>query len=86
MENENKTSVAENIKRVIDERGITQRELAERLGIHHVALNAILRNDNFKVDTLERFAKAIGCDIADFFSRPKFTCPHCGAELHITIA
>ena len=79
-------NINENIKRVIDERGMTQRELAEKLGIHHVSLNAMLRNDNFKVETLEKFADAIGCEVADFFSRPKFVCPHCGEQIHITIS
>ena len=78
-------NITENIKRILDEKGITQRELAERLGIHHVSLGTMLRKGNFRIETLEKFASAIGCDVADFFSRPKFICPHCGKELQVTI-
>ena len=85
-EREAKTTISDSVKRVLDSKGMTQRELADRLHIHHVSLNAMLRNDNFKVETLERFADAIGCEVADFFSRPKFVCPHCGEEIHITLS
>ena len=79
------TQVNENVKRVLEEKGMTHRELAAKLGIHHVSLSAMLRNNNFKIETLEKFAEAIGCDMADFFGRPKFVCPHCGEEISVTI-
>jgi hypothetical protein len=51
------------------EHGITQRELAKKLGTHPVVVNSTIHNPNVKVSTLQRYADAIGCTVEDFFSR-----------------
>lgn len=74
METKNKqvqepSALAESIKAVMAEHGVTQRELAKRLGTHPVVVNSTIHNPNVKVSTLQRYAAAIGCTLADFFSR-----------------
>lgn len=76
--------VADAIRARLAERGITQKQLAERLKIHPVSLSAILRG-NMKVETLAKFAAAIGCDVADFFGEPVHRCPHCGKPIAVTL-
>ena len=63
------SALAESIKAVMAEHGITQRELAKKLGTHPVVVNSTIHNPNVKVSTLQRYADAIGCTLADFFSR-----------------
>lgn len=79
--------MALDIKRVIKKKGLTVQGVADNMGITRVGLSQHI-NGNPSVDVLERIAKAIGCDVADFFEKPKeptFFCPHCGKEIHIKI-
>lgn len=62
-------ALADNIKAVMAEHGITQRELAKKLGTHPVVVNNTIHNPNVKVSTLQRYASAIGCTVGDFFNR-----------------
>jgi DNA-binding Xre family transcriptional regulator len=77
--------VADAIRARLAERGITQKQLAERLEIHPVSLSAMLRGGNMKVETLAKFAAAIGCSVADFFGEPVHRCPHCGKPIAVTL-
>lgn len=80
------------IKDVLKKYGITQIELAEKMGINRVSLNVTLNNPNIKLSTLDKLADAIGCDVAEFFSPSDkadhnvITCPHCGAKLEINLS
>lgn len=78
-------NVIENIKTQLANKGMTQKDLAEKLGINPVSLNAMLRGGNLTLATLDKFATAIGCEVADFFAQPKHVCPHCGHEISITL-
>ena len=73
------------IRAQLTHKGMTQKGLAEKLGINPVSLSAMLRGGNLTLATLEKFATAIGCEVADFFAQPKHVCPHCGKEIKITI-
>lgn len=79
-------------KDVLKKYGITQTELAERMGINRVSLNVTLNNPNIKLSTLDKLADAIGCDVAEFFTPADkadhnvVTCPHCGAKLVINLS
>ena len=79
-------------KDVLKKYGITQIELAERMGINRVSLNVTLNNPNIKLSTLDKLADAIGCDVAEFFTPADkadhnvVTCPHCGAKLEINLS
>ena len=48
------------IKELLKKRGITQAELANRLGINRIALNRTLSNPNIKLSTIEKIANAVG--------------------------
>lgn len=81
------------IKDVLKKYGITQIDLAERMGINRVSLNVTLNNPNIKLSTLDKLADAIGCDVAEFFTplptnadHNVITCPHCGAKLVINLS
>lgn len=80
------------IKDVLKKYGITQTELAEKMGINRVSLNVTLNNPNIKLSTLDKLADAIGCDVAEFFNPADtadhnvITCPHCGAKLEINLS
>ena len=77
------------IKEILKEKGITQAELAQRMGVHRVALNSTLNNPNIKLSTLEKIAAAIGCKVGDFFQDEgdgtQLVCPHCGKPISIEV-
>ena len=81
------------IKETLKQRGLTQNELADRLGINRVSLSRILSNKNdMRVSTITKIADAIGCDVTEFFTPEEkeehntITCPHCGAKLVINLS
>jgi transcriptional regulator with XRE-family HTH domain len=84
----------EKVKEVCEAKGITQKELAERLGITDISLNKTLRGDYPRLQSLELIAKALDISIKELFpnetddSKPivseYVTCPACGAKLKIT--
>ena len=81
------------IKETLKQRGLTQNELAERLGINRVSLSRILSNKNdMRVSTIKKIADAIGCDVAEFFAPAQtadhnvIICPHCGEKLVINLS
>ena len=66
-------------------KGITQKELASRLGISEVTLSRAT-NGNTSIDTLEKIATALGVEVSELFNAPKqgvITCPHCGKQITI---
>lgn len=78
------------IKEILKEKGITQAELAQRMGVHRVALNSTLNNPNIKLSTLEKIAAAIGCQVGDFFKdegdgSATVVCPHCGKPVTVEL-
>ena len=87
-ESEKESATRNGIMAALKRRGMTQRELAEKLGQHHVALNATIRNPNIQLGTLQRIADAIGCEVSEFFSSkpPTIVCPHCGQRLVVVLA
>lgn len=71
------------IKRVIKAKGLTIKEVADRMGIAREGLSNHI-NGNPSVQILERIAAAIGCNVGDFFApQPTntITCPHCGKTI-----
>lgn len=62
------------IKEVLKRYGITQDEIAKRLGINRVSVNRLLNDKNdMRVSTAEKFAAAIGCRIGELFEEDKDT-------------
>ena len=81
------------IKQVLKQRGLTQNELSERLGINRVSLSRLLSDKNdMRMSTIKKIADAIGCDVSEFFTpadtadHNNITCPHCGAKLVINLS
>ncbi len=85
-----KSHIMIRIKEILKEKGITQAELAQRMGVHRVALNSTLNNPNIKLSTLEKIAAAIGCEVGDFFrdegdGSATVVCPHCGKPVTVEL-
>ena len=81
------------IKEALKKRGLTQNELAERLGINRVSLSRLLSDKNdMRISTIKKIADAIGCDVSEFFTPAEtedhntITCPHCGEKLVINLS
>jgi transcriptional regulator with XRE-family HTH domain len=75
------------IKELCKNNGITQKELAEKLGISDISLNQTLRGEYPQLQTLERIALALGVPIADLFEQPAsdtITCPYCGGKIKVS--
>ena len=81
------------IKETLKQSGLTQNELAERLGINRVSLSRLLSDKNdMRISTIKKIADAIGCDVTEFFTPDEktehntITCPHCGEKLVINLS
>ena len=81
------------IKETLKKRGLTQNELADRLGINRVSLSRLLSDKNdMRMSTIKKIADAIGCDVTEFFKpadkaeHNTITCPHCGEKLVINLS
>lgn len=73
------------IKKVIKTKGLTVKEVAERMDITPIGLSQHI-NGNPSVQVLERIAAAIGCEVGDFFAaQPTNTinCPYCGKPIKV---
>lgn len=58
-------TIGENIKKTREAAGLTQKELAERLGIKAGTISAFEKDrTNIKNSTLERLADALGCSVS----------------------
>ena len=75
--------MAINIKSAIKKYGLTSIQVAERMGITPVGLSYHI-NGNPSIETINRIADAIGCDVSELFEQPKnneINCPKCGTRL-----
>lgn len=82
------------IQKVIKEKGFTQNEVAERLGITKSSLSQSVHNENTSIKMMRKIADVIGCKVGDFFKdemeeataqTPSLVCPHCGKEIKVTL-
>ena len=75
------------VKEVLKERGITSKELAERLGMSETGLSiAISDKGNPPLKRLQEIAAALEVDVTDLFDKPadgNFTCPYCGGKIKV---
>ncbi|MBD5348811.1 MAG: helix-turn-helix transcriptional regulator [Bacteroides sp.] len=77
------------IKEICKEKGITQKELAEKIGISAVGLAKALAG-NTTIGTLDKIASALGVSVAELFEAPAagtavLTCPHCGKPITLQV-
>jgi len=75
------------IKTICSQKGITQKALAEKLGITDISLNKTLRGEYPQLQTLERIAIALGVPMSSLFEHTPSTdvlhCPHCGGKIKV---
>lgn len=79
------------IKRVAKAKKITLTTLAERLGVTRQSIHYYIeQGDKNPVAQLERIARALGCQVSDFFvdehscvPSNAIRCPHCGGVIKI---
>jgi transcriptional regulator with XRE-family HTH domain len=74
------------IKELIKEKGLTSKELAQKMGTSAPALSTII-NGNPTIDTLEKVASALDVKLIDLFELPDtqiVSCPHCGGKIRIS--
>lgn len=74
------------IKELCREKGITQAQLADKLGIQPVSFSQAVSRNKFNMDRLSKIADVLGVEIPDLFDKPKdgvIHCPHCGKKIKI---
>jgi transcriptional regulator with XRE-family HTH domain len=75
------------IKEVCTLKGITQKELAEKIGTTEVTLSRAT-NGNTSLDMVEKIANALGVEVAELFAPSqsnRVVCPKCGAVLELVV-
>lgn len=73
------------IAEILKSKGITQKDLAEKIGISRVGLSKAI-NGNTTITTLRRIAAALEVSVPELFApQPSntITCPKCGAVLEV---
>lgn len=73
------------IAEILKSKGITQKDLAEKIGISRVGLSKAI-NGNTTITTLRRIAAALEVSVPELFTpQPSntITCPKCGTVLEV---
>lgn len=73
------------IAEILKSKGITQKDLAEKIGISRVGLSKAI-NGNTTITTLRRIAAALEVSVPELFApQPSntITCPKCGTVLEV---
>ena len=77
------------IKTICNQKGITQKELSEKLGISDISLNKTLRGGYPQLQTLEKIASVLNVPVSALFEPCEMQpnefsiCPHCGGKIRI---
>lgn len=61
-------TTADKIRELIEEKGLTQRQFAELVGIHYITLCNNLKNDNFSHKSIEKIADALHLSVYDLLA------------------
>ena len=73
------------IKEILKERGLTQKDLALKMGVAEISLSRSI-NGNPNLDTLQKISNALEVEISELFA-PKesdtIVCPKCGSKFKI---
>ena len=73
------------VKDILKEKGITQKELASKLGMTEVGLSkAINEEGNPPLKRIGEIANALDVPVSDLFEQPGqdiITCPYCGGKI-----
>lgn len=77
------------IKELCKLRGITQAQLADKLGIQPVSFSQAVSRNKFNMARLSEIADALGVEIPELFehatSSQSITCPNCGKSLTLKV-
>lgn len=83
------------IKDVLKERGMTQQELADMIGVSYQSIKQTLNAPSVTTATLEKIATALNVPMWQLFASPEevqpksdslsLTCPHCGKNINIKV-
>lgn len=69
------------IKELCKEKGMTQAQLASKLGIQAVSFSQAVARNKFNIGRLAEIADALGVEIPDLFKeKDTITCPNCGKK------
>ena len=60
-------TVGETIKTIRKSKHMTQKQLADKLGITYQAIQQIEKQDNININTLQKIASALNIPISEFF-------------------
>ncbi len=81
------------IKDVLKEKGITQQDLADMVGVSYQSIKQTLNASSVTTATLEKIATALNVPMWQLFASPNevapksdtasLTCPHCGKNINI---
>lgn len=80
--------IEQQVNSILQLRGITKKELANRIGVRSQNINSYFRNPQLK--NLLTIANALHCSLDELCglktnSYEGLTCPHCGAKLNVRI-
>lgn len=57
-------------KDVLNKYGVTQQDLADRMGMNRVSVSRLLSEKNdLRISTIEKIANAIGCPVAELYDK-----------------
>lgn len=81
------------IKELLKEKGLTQQELADKVGVSYQSMKQTLNAPSVTTSTLEKIATALNVPMWQLFASPKeiqpqsdgasITCPNCGKSIKI---
>lgn len=82
-----------NIKRLLKEKNIQVKQLAEQLGIAKESASRLINSEITSLTTLKKLSEIFGVSIKEILFGPepaepptaKHTCPHCQKEINIKI-
>lgn len=74
------------IKELLQEKGMTQVDLANKLGVTKITLSQNIARNNWTLGKLEEIAAALGCRVVDLFDNTyTITCPDCGRQIDVIL-
>ena len=83
------------IKELLKEKGLTQQELADMVGVSYESMKQTLNAPSVTTSALEKVATALNVPMWQLFASPEevqpkkdglsLTCPHCGKEINIKV-
>ncbi len=83
------------IKELLKEKGLTQQELADMVGVSYQSMRANPYAPSVTTSTLEKISTALNVPMWQLFASPEevqpkkdglsLTCPHCGKEINIKV-